>query len=219
MIISFIYYVTLSKFVDSSFPPCNVHTGVQGRCLAFTPISNCENWGCKPVTVLAANVFVWKQEVTGKEELIVFAPKKGFVCVKYVANLLCDWYGAVLISHLHHAMQYWHFKMFWTPSCSCVNPSICHQTYFHTSKGQVTWIIKKVNRISMHCGVTWLECGFLCLKVIRSWLPLPPGVQNRVICVLVLHTSYCNIPVSIARLLTVRLTVQTFSQMVSISAS
>ncbi len=45
MIISFTYYVTLSKFVDSSFPQCNVHTGVQGGCLALTPlaISNCEN--------------------------------------------------------------------------------------------------------------------------------------------------------------------------------
>ncbi len=29
--------MTLSKFVDSSFPHCNVHTGVQGGCLAFTP--------------------------------------------------------------------------------------------------------------------------------------------------------------------------------------
>ncbi len=38
MIISFIYYVTLSKFIDSSFPQCNVHTGVQGGCLAFTPL-------------------------------------------------------------------------------------------------------------------------------------------------------------------------------------
>ncbi len=36
MIISFIYYVTLSKFVDSSFPQGNVHTGGQGGCLAFT---------------------------------------------------------------------------------------------------------------------------------------------------------------------------------------
>ncbi len=38
MIISFIYYATLSKFVDSSFPQCNVHTAVQGGCLAFTPL-------------------------------------------------------------------------------------------------------------------------------------------------------------------------------------
>ncbi len=36
MIISFIYYVAFSKFVDSSFPQCNVHKGVQGGCLAFT---------------------------------------------------------------------------------------------------------------------------------------------------------------------------------------
>ncbi len=38
MIISFIYYVALSKFVDSSFPQCNVHKGVQGRCLTFTSL-------------------------------------------------------------------------------------------------------------------------------------------------------------------------------------
>ncbi len=40
MIFSFIYYVALSKFVNSSFSQYNVHTGVQGGCLAFT---NCEN--------------------------------------------------------------------------------------------------------------------------------------------------------------------------------
>ncbi len=38
MIISFICYVTISKFVNGSFPQCNVHTGVQGGCLAFTPL-------------------------------------------------------------------------------------------------------------------------------------------------------------------------------------
>ncbi len=38
MIISFIYYVPLSKFVNSSLTQCNVHTGVQGGCLAFTPL-------------------------------------------------------------------------------------------------------------------------------------------------------------------------------------
>ncbi len=38
MINSFIYYMTLLKFVDSSFPQCNVHTGVQGGCLAFTSL-------------------------------------------------------------------------------------------------------------------------------------------------------------------------------------
>ncbi len=38
MIISFIYYVALSKFVDSSFPQCNAHTGVKGGYLAFTPL-------------------------------------------------------------------------------------------------------------------------------------------------------------------------------------
>ncbi len=38
MISSFLYYVTFSKFVNSSFPQCNVHTGVQGGYLAFTPL-------------------------------------------------------------------------------------------------------------------------------------------------------------------------------------
>ncbi len=38
MIIYSIYYVTLSKFVGSSFPQCNVHTVVQGGYLAFTPL-------------------------------------------------------------------------------------------------------------------------------------------------------------------------------------
>ncbi len=38
MIISFIYCVILSKFINSSFPQCNVHTGVQSGCLAFTPL-------------------------------------------------------------------------------------------------------------------------------------------------------------------------------------
>ncbi len=40
MIIAFIYYVALSKFVNNSFPQCNVHTGVQGGCLAFTPLDD-----------------------------------------------------------------------------------------------------------------------------------------------------------------------------------
>ncbi len=35
---SFIYYGTLSKVVDSFFPQCNDHTEVQGGCLAFTPL-------------------------------------------------------------------------------------------------------------------------------------------------------------------------------------
>ncbi len=39
MIISFIYYVTLPKFVDSCFPQFSVNTGVQGGCLAFTSLN------------------------------------------------------------------------------------------------------------------------------------------------------------------------------------
>ncbi len=30
--------MAVSKFVDSSIPQYNVHTGVQGGCLAFTPL-------------------------------------------------------------------------------------------------------------------------------------------------------------------------------------
>ncbi len=30
--------MALYKFVDSSFPQYNVHTGVHGGCLAFTPL-------------------------------------------------------------------------------------------------------------------------------------------------------------------------------------
>ncbi len=47
MTLSFIYYLTLSKFVDSSFPQCNVYTGVHDGCLAFTSldgISLCHNY-------------------------------------------------------------------------------------------------------------------------------------------------------------------------------
>ncbi len=32
--------MALSKFVDSSFPQCNIHTGVQGGYLAFTPLDS-----------------------------------------------------------------------------------------------------------------------------------------------------------------------------------
>ncbi len=39
MMISFIFHVTLFKFVDRSFIQCNVHTGYQGGYLAFTPLN------------------------------------------------------------------------------------------------------------------------------------------------------------------------------------
>ncbi len=51
--------------------------------------------------------------------------------------------------------------------------SICHRTYFHTSKDHVTWIIKKVNRISTHCDVAYENVRSLgrgC--VIRVWFEL-----------------------------------------------
>ncbi len=50
-------------------------------------------------------------------------------------------------------------------------PIICHLTYFQTSKGHVTWIIKKVNRIPMHCGVAYESvCSFARGHVVRVWL-------------------------------------------------
>ncbi len=49
-------------------------------------------------------------------------------------------------------------------------PSICQRTYFHTSKGHMTWIINKVNRIPTHCGVAYesvrsLARGHLILNI------------------------------------------------------
>ncbi len=49
-------------------------------------------------------------------------------------------------------------------------PSICHRTYFHTSKDDMTWIIRKLigflrvvvwhMRVSARdLEITWLECG------------------------------------------------------------
>ncbi len=40
---------------------------------------------------------------------------------------------------------------------SCIN----HQNYFQTSKGHITWVIYKVNRIPMHCGVGYERVHFL----------------------------------------------------------
>ncbi len=49
-------------------------------------------------------------------------------------------------------------------------PSIFHQTYLHTSKGHVTWIIKKVNKIPTHCGVAYDSVRSLARDhVIRVW--------------------------------------------------
>ncbi len=67
-----------------------------------------------------------------------------------------------------HASNMWYSKHIWmkcvykhsTPSGNSqfhieLLPSICHRIYFHTSKGHMTWIIKKVNRIPTHCGVAY----------------------------------------------------------------
>ncbi len=63
MIISFIYYVALSKFVNSSFPQCNaIHPGDQGECLAFTPLDGyLKLWELaylKPLDIADWNIFI-----------------------------------------------------------------------------------------------------------------------------------------------------------------
>ncbi len=61
MIISFMYNVALSKFVDSSFPQCNVHRGVQGGCLAFTPSDGYRKlWGLRLLLIYLLLYFALK---------------------------------------------------------------------------------------------------------------------------------------------------------------
>ncbi len=55
-------------------------------------------------------------------------------------------------------------------------PSICHRTYFHTSKGHVIWIIKKVNRISTDCGVAYESVRSLARGHVCGHLSLVTGV-------------------------------------------
>ncbi len=54
----------------------------------------------------------------------------------------------------------------------CVeHSSLDHRTYFQTSKGHVTWIIWKVNRIHMHCGVVYESVHLLARgHVIRMYV-------------------------------------------------
>ncbi len=58
-----------------------------------------------------------------------------------------------------------------TTTCDTCNlPSICHWIYFHTSKGHIAWIIKKVNRIPTHCGVAYESVRSLARgHMIRVW--------------------------------------------------
>ncbi len=58
-------------------------------------------------------------------------------------------------------------------------PSICHQTYIHTSKGHVIWFIKKVNRIPTHCRVAYKSIFSLARgHMIRVWLGAVPNVAS-----------------------------------------
>ncbi len=73
-----------------------------------------------------------------------------------------DW-----LKHIHYLLPgqpRWVVFLHWTLL------NIFHHTYFHTSNGHMTWIIKKVSRIPTHCGVA---CESICSlargHVIRVW--------------------------------------------------
>ncbi len=58
-------------------------------------------------------------------------------------------------------------------------PSICHWTYFHTSKGHMTWVIKNVNRFPMHCGVAYESvCVLARDHVIRVCNKYYTGIEH-----------------------------------------
>ncbi len=64
----------------------------------------------------------------------------------------------------------------WSWTC-CGHAS---STYFHTSKGHVTRIIKKVNRIPTHCGVAYESVRSLArghmIRVCHRNTHFPPGL-------------------------------------------
>ncbi len=76
MVISFIYYVTLSKFVDSSFPQCNVHTGAH----------RCPGW------MFSLHTFEWPQNISIHSRVGHATP------VKYVDNSLQPYKMFVIIA-------------------------------------------------------------------------------------------------------------------------
>ncbi len=75
-------------------------------------------------------------------------------------------------------------------------PSICHLTYIHTSKGHMTGIIKKVNRIPTHCGVAnesvrSLARGHVirvCICSDHNPIMWPLASEWKIIC----HTTMCR---------------------------
>ncbi len=89
MIISFIYYAALSKFVDSSFPQCNVHTGVHGGCWAFTPLNGfLKLWELLDVQ---CNHSLFSQGLLSDKSNLCFIPSKWDVCKHSIwGDILAD---------------------------------------------------------------------------------------------------------------------------------
>ncbi len=75
-----------------------------------------------------------------------------------------------------------------------LHSSIDHRNYFQTSNCHVTWIIKKVNSIPMHCGVAYESvhslarghvirvCGYYDSDKLIWINPPKPGPQSRSLC-------------------------------------
>ncbi len=59
-------------------------------------------------------------------------------------------------------------------------PNICHRAYLQTSKGHVTWIIKKANRIPTHYGVAYESvCSLARGHVIKLWCSFPENIKKK----------------------------------------
>ncbi len=70
-------------------------------------------------------------------------------------------------------------------------PSFRHRTHLHTSKGHVTWIIKKVNSILTHCGVAYESARSLARDhVIIVWLLCPRPAWPACTEFNIMHTPY-----------------------------
>ncbi len=83
-------------------------------------------------------------------------------------------------------------------------PSICHRTYFHTSKGHVTWIIKKFNRMAYQ-NVRLLARGHVirvCLNCSEIVLQNIKNIYNSISPVIILsfHCHYLNVLKRVTRM-------------------
>ncbi len=86
----------------------------------------------------------------------------------------------IITDNVHHIniLNGFHMPKYWLTCKSTSSvvflrwtlPSIYHRTYFNTSKGHLTWFIKKVSRIPTHCGVAYESvCSLLRGHVISVW--------------------------------------------------